>query len=161
MHPVRKQNRLADYDYSQPGAYFITVCTKDKANILSTIVRGDAHIAPYTALTSVGKVAEKYIKTIPGIDCYVIMPNHVHMILCISAKDIKSGPVWEDAPTEANIPSLVRSWKTLVSKETGKSIWHRTYCDHIVRDERDFRIRAQYIADNPAKWRDDDYYSNG
>ena len=128
---------------------------------MCAIVGGDAHIAPCTVLTTVGKVTEKYLKTIPGIDCYVIMPNHVHMILRISAKDIGLGPVWEDAPTEANIPSLVRSWKTLVSKEIGKSIWQRSYHDHIIRDEQDYILKVNYIATNPAKWQDDENYSQG
>ena len=159
MLAERKANRLAGYDYSQPGAYFITVCTKDRANILCTIVGGDAHIAPYVVLTTAGKVAEKYLKSIPGIDCYVIMPNHVHMILRISAENPALGPVWEDAPTKTSIPSLVRSWKTLVSKETGKSIWQRSYHDHIIRDEQDYLIKVNYIATNPAKWEDDENYS--
>ena len=158
MSPTRKQNRLADFDYSQPGAYFVTVCTKDRKCILSTIVGGDAHIAPYTRLTSVGIVADKYLRTIPGIAEYVIMPNHVHMILRISASDPLKGPMWASAPTQTNVPTLVRSWKTLVSKELGRSIWQRSYYDHVIRDEMDYIVKAQYIADNPAKWQDDDYY---
>ena len=149
---------MAQFDYSQPGAYFVTVCTENKKCILSTIVGGDAHIAPYVSLTSTGRVVEKYLRTIPGIDCYVIMPNHVHMILRISAKNEQGGPVWDDAPTEAKIPKLIQSWKILVSKSLGFSIWQRSYYDRIIRDEREYITIAQYILDNPAKWCDDDYY---
>ena len=105
-----------------------------------------------------GAVAEKYLKTIPGIAEYVIMPNHVHMILRISTKDPVKGPMWASAPTDAYIPSLVRSWKTLVSKELGQSIWQRSYYDHIIRDEKDYMVKAEYIATNPARWQKDDYF---
>ena len=88
MHPERKRNRLTDFDYSRPGAYFITVCTQNKKCLLSTVVGGDAHISPYVKLSSAGMVAEKYIRSIPGIAEYVIMPNHIHMILRVSAKEI-------------------------------------------------------------------------
>ena len=158
MHPVRKQNRLAEYDYSQPGAYFVTVCTKNRECILSTVVGGDAHIAPYTALTPVGMVVEKYLRSIPGVGEYVIMPNHVHMILRISAKDVREGPMWASAPTDASVPQLIRSWKILVSKELECSIWQRSYYDHVIRSEHDYLVKAQYILDNPARWHDDDYY---
>ena len=172
MHPIRKKNRLADYDYSQPGAYFITVCTKDRKCILSTIVGADArigpgaptpvgadaHIGPRAVLTPVGKVVEKYIQSIPGIGEYVIMPNHVHMILRISATNILEGPMWASAPTKASIPAMVRSWKILINKELGQSIWQRSYYDHIIRDEQDYLTRVQYIAENPAKWHFDDYF---
>ena len=160
MHPERKRNRLTDFDYSRPGAYFITVCTQNKKCLLSTVVGGDAHIAPYVKLSSAGMVAEKYIRSIPGIAEYVIMPNHIHMILRVSAKEMLQGPMWASAPTEANVPGLVRSWKTLVSKELGESIWQRSYYDHIIRDETDYLVKAKYIADNPSKWRDDDYYQS-
>ena len=66
--------------------------------------------------------------------------------------------MWASAPTQTNVPTLVRSWKTLVSKELGRSIWQRSYYDHVIRDEMDYIVKAQYIADNPAKWQDDDYY---
>ncbi len=168
----RQKNRLPNYDYSQPGAYFVTVCTKDHKCILSSIVGADAHIGPGTyttvganahigpnvVLTTAGKVVEKYIKSIPGIGTYVIMPNHVHMILHISAKNALQGPMWASAPTEASIPSLVRSWKILVSKELGESIWQRSYYDHVIRDEKDYAIKVQYIKENPAKWFYDDYF---
>ncbi len=157
MHPERKKNRLADYSYSQPGAYFVTVCTKDKVCILSNIVGADAHIGPEP--TPIGMVVEKYLKTIPGIDRYVIMPNHVHMILRISAEDILRGPVWEDAPTKASIPSLIRSWKVLVSKEVGQGIWQRSYYDHIIRNREEYIAIAEYIQNNPIRWKEDDYYA--
>ena len=158
MHPQRKKNRLTGFDYSQPGAYFITVCTKDRKNVLSSIVGGDAHIAPYTVLTQTGTVVEKYLRSIPGIGEYVIMPNHVHMILRISAERVGEGPIWDTVPSKLHIPQLVRSWKTLVTKELGCSIWQRSFYDHIIRNEREYLIRVQYILDNPAKWSRDDYY---
>lgn len=105
-----------------------------------------------------GAVAEQYLRRIPGIAEYVVMPNHIHMILRISAKDPRQGPVWTSAPVEANIPSLVRSWKTLVSKELGQSIWQRSYYDHVIRDMKDYLVKAEYIANNPAKWQEDDYF---
>ena len=158
MPSERKKNRLAGYDYSQAGAYFVTVCTKGKQCLLCSVVGGDAHIAPYTKLTPLGEVVDKYTRSIPGIAEYVIMPNHVHMILRISATEVLQGPMWASAPTETSVPLLVRSWKTLISKELGQSIWQRSYYDHVIRDEMDYAIKAQYIADNPAKWRNDVYY---
>ena len=154
----RKKNRLPSYDYSQPGSYFITICTKDHKCILSTIVGADAYIGPRVALTPIGMVVEKYIKNIPGVGAYVIMPNHVHMILHISSNNILQGPMWASAPTNASVPALVRSWKTLVSKELGQSIWQRSYYDHVIRDEQDYLTKVQYIEENPAKWFYDDYF---
>ena len=91
--PKRKLTRLPDYDYASPGAYFITVCTKNRSCILSTITVGaDALGGPSLQLTDTGMVVEQYLlstERMPGflIDKYVVMPNHIHMIL-----RIKSGP---------------------------------------------------------------------
>ena len=158
MRPARQRNRLTEYDYSQPGAYFVTICTKDRKCILSRIVGGDAYIAPHAELTAIGMTVERYLRSIPGIAEYVIMPNHVHMILRISATDPREGPMWASAPTKANVPQLIRSWKILVTKNLGYGIWQRSYYDHVIRNERDYVAKAQYILDNPAKWCDDDYY---
>ena len=75
--PQRKRNRLSNYSYSQNGAYFITICTQDRRNVLSEIVGDDAHIVP----KPYGSVVEKYIRNVPKIETYVIMPDHIHMII--------------------------------------------------------------------------------
>ena len=156
--PSRKNLRLENYDYSKPGSYFVTVCTKDKKCILSTIVGADAHIGPHPVLSQEGMIVEKYLRNIPGLGSYVIMPNHIHMILHIFAESLLQGPVWASAPVRVNISQMIRSFKILVTKELGHSIWHRSYYDHIIRDERDYQIRARYIEENPSKWFFDDYY---
>ena len=67
--------------------------------------------------------------------------------------------MWASAPTKANVSDLVRSWKTLVSKELGSSIWQRSYYDHIIRGEAEYTEIAAYIENNPAKWSEDTYFN--
>ena len=82
--PKRKSPRLKEYDYSAPGAYFVTVCTYNKKHILGTIVNGEMNH------NHLGKIAEKEIKNIQShynnvlVDKYVIMPNHIHMLVSIT-----------------------------------------------------------------------------
>ena len=149
--PDRKPNRLKKYDYAQNGAYFITICTHNRAEILCNIVGDDAHIVPKKC----GIIAEKYIKTIPGIDKYVIMPNHIHMII-----KIENGTMWASSPTQS-ISGIVKSFKTLVTKEIGKPIFQRSFYDHIIRGEEDFKEIWEYIDGNPQKWPEDRFYSKG
>ena len=95
--PKRKRIRLAGYNYSQPGAYFVTVCTRERKCILSRIAVGaDALGSPLVMLTDAGRIAEKHLLTtdrIKGlhVEKYVIMPNHVHMILMIEREDGRRG----------------------------------------------------------------------
>ena len=138
----RKANRLADYDYSQNGAYFITICTQDRKKILSQIVGDDAHIVP----KPYGRIAEKYIRNVPEIEKYVIMPDHIHMIIWLDG-----GAMWASPPTN-KIASIVRSFKTLTTKELGESIFQRSYYDHIIRNQEDYNQIWEYIENNPLKW---------
>ena len=90
--PVRKPNRLTEYDYSQNGAYFVTICTQDRKPILSKIVGDGAHDVPMVALTNIGEIVRKYIissNRINGItvDKYMIMPNHIHLIVLVDKTD--------------------------------------------------------------------------
>ena len=95
-YPKRKPLRLPHYDYSSPGAYFVTICTKDRRCILSKIAVGaDALGGPCLQLTDIGKAVEQHILStarIPGfhVDKYVIMPNHIHMIMRIDREDANS-----------------------------------------------------------------------
>ena len=149
--PKRKQNRLDDYDYSTAGKYFVTICTKNKAKILCDVVGGDAHIAPHVELTPYGKIVEKYLCSESRVEKYVIMPNHIHLIVHLD------GTMWASSPT--TVSNIVRSFKVLVTKEVGTSLFQRSYHDHIIRDERDYREIWDYIEDNPRKWAEDCYYT--
>ena len=151
----RKKLRLPDYDYRSEGAYFLTICTKDKKHMLGKIVGGDAYIAPHIELSDYGTVVEKYIRNIKGIDVYTIMPNHIHLIVRIGFD--ADGTKWASSPTQS-IPQLIKSLKTLVSKECGHTIFQRSYYDHIIRNEADYLEKADYILKNPAKWQKDEYF---
>ena len=145
--PARKPNRYPEYDYSQNGAYFITICTQDRKPILSTIVGDDAHIVP----KPYGQVVDKYIRNVPEIEKYVIMPDHIHMIIRLNC-----GSMWASTPTEKpqhnRISTIVRSIKTLAAKEIGMPIFQRSYYDHVIRNQEDYNEVWEYIDNNPLKW---------
>ena len=109
--PKRKPNRIPHFDYSAPGAYFVTICTQDKAPLLSTVVGGGALDAPDVRLSRYGEIAQKYILSgnrIPGVtvDKYVIMPNHIHLILLVE-ETATAGTSRAPSPTNAVIPHFV------------------------------------------------------
>ena len=146
----RKTNRICEYDYSRNGAYFITICTHERRKILSEIVGDDAHIVP----KPYGCIVEKYICNVPEIEKYVIMPDHIHMIIRLD-----DGSMWASTPTtnhtrlqHSRVASIVRSIKVLVTKEIGRSIFQRSYYDHVIRNQRDYDEVWQYIENNPRKW---------
>ena len=153
--PKRKNIRLKEYDYSSNGAYFITICTKDMKCLLSRITVGhDAHIVPKTELTNYGKIVEKHLKLITGINHFVIMPNHIHLII------VKDTDGTMRASCLTTVSSDIRSFKTVVTKEIEKSIWQPRFHDHIIRDDYDYMEHVQYIDENPKKWilGKDEYY---
>ena len=155
--PVRKQNRLQTIDYSENGAYFITICAKDKQKLFGEIVGGGALDAPIIRLSAVGKVVEKYIRStnnIPEItvDKYVIMPNHIHLLLQINTDANGRSMI---APT---ISTVVRLMKGAVSKQAGFSVWQKGFYDHVIRSEQDYLDIWNYIEGNPSKWTEDKLY---
>lgn len=152
--PRRKPYRLSEYDYSSIGAYFVTICTKNRIPYLSEIAVGTSIARPPEVnLKPSGKIVDAAIQQIPAhypgvqVDQYVIMPNHIHILLQL---------------TEADCPRLeriIQQFKGYVTKQCGKSIWQDKYYDHVIRDENDYLTKYQYIENNPAKWAEDEYYS--
>jgi len=172
----RKSSRLKNYDYSKTGAYFITICTKNRAPILSTIVGAgsarpdDESIYPHIVLTPLGEIVEKYIIDIHEyyphivIDQYVIMPDHVHLLLTILSASVSDGRESafvtdgraNPAPTVGNV---IGRFKFLTTKEmanylniSDNHIWQRSYHDHIIRDKQDYLNTWNYINENPLRW---------
>ena len=156
--PIRKQIRLREYDYNSHGAYFITICTKGKAKVLSHISVGTTIGRPPTVvLTEYGRIVKDAIHNIPvhypsiHVDNYVIMPNHVHMILFLQVENGRAMLV----PT---ISVVIQQMKGFVSKTIGHSIWQSRFYDHVIRNDRDYREIWQYIENKYAKWSEDKYY---
>ncbi len=154
---TRKQLRLAQHDYSAPGYYFVTICTRDKRHLFGTVVGADVLIGPQVIHTTLGKTVEKTIARMETVEKYVVMPNHVHIIFRIT--EPTDGPMGTSAPT-STIPRLVRYLKHCVTEEHGANIWQRSYYDHIIRNEEDHRRIWEYIESNPAKWQEDRYYTS-
>ncbi len=159
--PNRKPTRLKNYDYSSEGAYFITICTHQKQKILCDIVGDGVYDIPQTDLSHYGLIADKYIQKMNSqynnvfIDKYVVMPNHIHLILVIKNNGMSQAP----SPTNAIIPKFVSLYKRYCNREIGRNIWQRSYHDHIIRDERDYLKIWNYIDTNPQKWREDCFYT--
>ncbi len=156
--PQRKQLRLKDYDYSQTGYYFITICVKDRQNILCDVGVA-AHGDPQIPMTQTGKMVLHYLQNIGKVyeniilDCYIIMPNHIH---CIIALQNDNGSPRATTPT--SLPVMINSFKTITSKNYGQTLWQRNYYEHIIRNEIELQRIRQYIINNPAKWQEDKYF---
>jgi REP element-mobilizing transposase RayT len=173
----RKSVRLRGYDYSKPGAYFITICTHDRQYNLGRSENGSIKLSP------IGKIVEKYWKEIPehfkhvALDAYIIMPNHIHGIIIITHK-INSGKTKNNhrrgvkfnaptniiskyhsqiSPKSGSLSVIIRTFKSSVTiwcKKNGfKNFnWQRNFYDRIIRHEKELHQIRQYILNNPKKW---------
>ena len=156
--PKRKPLRLANYDYSQAGYYFITICTAVRhQNVLSTITPAVGAITNrppvQLTLTAWGEFVEQAIGEIPArypgvlVDSYVIMPDHVHLLLAIQNTGTDGRQI--AAPTP--VSRIVQQFKRAVSRAAGCSIWQKSYYDHIIRQFSDLEETRRYIANNPLR----------
>ena len=89
------------------------------------------------------------------INNYVIMPNHIHILINVSASGMSGSP----SPTNEVIPSFIGTLKRFVNKEVGENIFQRSYNDHIIRNERDYLEHYTYIENNPIRWELDELYT--
>ena len=157
----RKRLRLEDYNYSGQGTYFLTLCSIDKACLFSRIVGDGVLDVPQIELSIYGQMIQDTLQEMDRlyqnlrIDKYVIMPNHVHLLVTLLPAEGTSG---RPSPTNAAIPSFVGTLKRFVNRRSGRQMFQRSYYDHIVRDEKDYLARWKYIDDNPIKWQEDSLY---
>jgi len=174
----RRSLRLKGYDYSQAGAYFVTICAYGKACLFGEIESGVMRLNEYGEI-----VASEWMKSAElrlEIDCgeFVVMPNHFHGIVCIVGAygntpiscdekkmvSSRNKGVLPYAPTSPsrNVGSMVRGFKGATSRRInqlrntpGASVWQRNYYEHIIRDEADYNRIAEYVTYNPQRWMED------
>lgn len=155
--PQRKSIRLKDYDYSQAGFYFVTICTKDKKCLFWKVGATFGRQFNNPQLTQYGKIVDLEVNKINNIyenvelNKYVIMPNHIHLIIILHNVNGRS----KTAPT---ISRIIQQFKGSISKQLGFSVWQKSFYDHIIRDEQEYIKICEYIQENPIKWTEDKYY---
>ncbi len=161
--PKRKPPRLKGYDYSSPGAYFVTVCTKNKCKILSNILVGQGLAPAVNNLTSYGYIVKSEIESIEHnykhvkIDKYVIMPNHIHILISIYETTAGASP----CPTISDIICALKSKATIKCRKQGfteKHLFQSSFHDHIIRGEKDYNKIWEYIDTNIIRWDKDCFY---
>ena len=162
-YPIRKPNRLKNWDYGENGSYFVTICTKEKRHLLSSIPVGDGF--PVPLLTKTGLLVERQILSIPEHfpdavpEKYIIMPNHIHMILILHTNRHGTG---NPSPTLGSVIGWFKYQTTQeinrISETVGQPFWQRSYHDHIIRNDAEHLSIWQYIDTNPSRWNLDCYY---
>lgn len=156
--PKRKRNRLGNFNYSMPGAYFITICTQDRKNLLWDGVGASIARPQDVVLSGCGMVVDTAIRHITRVypsvvvDHYVIMPNHIHLLLRIKSDGDGRAML---APT---VSKVIQQMKGYVTKQIGWSIWQKLFHDHVIRNEQDYQKIWNYIEGNPMKWAEDCFY---
>ncbi|MCA9886532.1 MAG: transposase [Anaerolineae bacterium] len=179
MYPNRRSIRLPYYDYTDEGAYFITICVAQYHCLFGQV--GDRGVA----LNRVGQIALTAWKELPThfsriqLDQFVVMPNHVHGILFFSDKlqnleqtgpqnAASLHPLRTFGPLKAGeLGTIVRSYKSAVTRQVnllrqtpGHVLWQKNYYEHVVRDEPDLNRIRDYILTNPSRWVADKYYQS-
>lgn len=168
-YPKRKLHRLKEYNYTESGYYFITICTRNKEKILSSVGNAVLGVPSGIELTSIGEIVLNAWNKMSEIDDRVrtdefcIMPNHFHGIIVID-----NGLSNEtEHRGRRSLQSLVlgfksvttREYKKLINSEKTVSLWQPSFYDTVIRNEAQlFEIR-KYISENPIKWNQDKYYN--
>ena len=170
--PKRKSTRLKNFDYSSAGAYFVTICVRDRMQILSEIVRTDLTSANKTIgiavgeglappeitvkLKPCGEIVKEQLQLIETrfpsvtVEDYVIMPDHIHAVIFLHGKAGGASP----SPT---LDDVICAFKSLTSRSCKQKygiekIFQRSSAEHIVRDREDYETRRKYIYENPKRW---------
>lgn len=162
----RRSIRLKEYDYAQPGAYFVTICTNNHSCIFGDVVKEKVELSLFGLIVKDEWLRTPTIRPEVKLDEYVIMPNHFHSIIFITNHNRGAKLC---APTKLrrkpqSLSSLVAGLKSSVTKRInqfkktpGIPVWQRNYYEHIIRNEKELYETRKYINENPLKWDLDKY----
>ncbi|MEW5958621.1 MAG: transposase [Chloroflexota bacterium] len=174
----RRSIRLKDYDYSQSGAYFVTICTYRQSCLFGVVAAGQVRLNEYGRIAHTEWLKSAEIRQEIALDVFVVMPNHIHGIVWITSPDRSIGNVRTHArkgdrpvaltpprgPAPKSLGAFLAGYKSAVTKQInqvrdspGTPVWQRNYYEHIIRTERALAAIRQYIAQNPLRWELDRY----
>jgi REP element-mobilizing transposase RayT len=176
----RRSLRLKGHDYSQPGAYFVTICTRERECLFGHVVNGEMR------LTGAGEIAQRCWEDVSHhfpfveLDAFVVMPNHVHGITVIQGRGeasatpirvFKEPPESDASPLRqrpngtqpGSLSAVVQNFKSISTRKMnaacgapGTPVWQRGYYEHVVRNEQELMAIREYILGNPARWDEDE-----
>ena len=161
----RKSIRLQEYDYSQAGGYFITICTHERKCLFGKVVDGEIQMNDIGKIVKSEWLKTEEIRDNVSTDEFIIMPNHLHGILFIDEPTDRRGTVHRaptverfGQPTSNSIPTIIRSFKATATKQInelrntpGLPVWQRGFYDRIVRNDDELNRIREYIHYNPLK----------
>jgi REP element-mobilizing transposase RayT len=157
---TRKSTRLTHYDYSQNGAYFITLCAHNRECLFGEIQNGVMIPNNYGKIVIEEWYKSETIRDEIELDEFVLMPNHIHGILSIGRRGDQSiAQNHIPGPKPKSLSSFIAGFKSSVTKQInsirnkpGIPVWQRNYYEHVVRSEDDLLQTREYIVNNPMKW---------
>lgn len=166
----RRSIRLPGYDYTQAGAYFVTICAHERQCCFGNIENEQMR------LNGMGEIVLAQWQQTAALRAHVllgecvVMPNHFHGILILTeaatgdtaSRALTSGVEQFGKPIAGSLPTLIRAFKSAVTKSINQyrdtpsaPVWQRNYYEHIIRNEADYRRIAEYVSDNPRRWAED------
>jgi putative transposase len=182
----RRTVRLQNYDYSQAGAYFVTLCTHGREHLFGEIADGVMQLDELGKIVTVEWERSAEIRKEIELDAFVVMPNHVHGIIMIVNESVSAeatgienttvgatgraplrGHQRPHGPAKRSLGSFVAGFKSSVTKRInelrlmpGGTVWQRNYYEHVIRNDADLQRTRDYIVQNPVRWPEDDYNVN-
>lgn len=157
----RRSIRLRGYDYSQAGAYYVTVCIQSRECLFGDVIDGEMVLNHYGHVVETEWLKTPMIRSYVDLDEYVVMPNHFHGILVIT----DAGATRRVAPTvtlqPGSLGAIMGQFESIASKTIRRLglphfQWQRNYHEHIIRDESDLNRIREYIINNPLRWAEDE-----
>jgi putative transposase len=160
--PRRRSTRISNYDYSQAGAYFVTICIHDNVCLLGNIDDGVVKLSPIGRLVEEAwlNIRDRFPRV--ELDKHVVMPNHFHGILSIGLEPDSSSAT--DPTCRPSLSEVVRIFKSTSAVQANQALeqprnpfWHRGFYERVIRDEAELYRIQTYIVNNPYKWNEDKY----
>ncbi len=163
----RHSIRLRNFDYTQQGAYFLTICTHERKSLFGRIINGEMRLNTYGRIVEEEWEKTAQIRSNLTMDRFIVMPNHIHGIVVISRGTMHRAPTstFESFGklVSNSIPTIVRGFKSAVTtrinairNSSHKPVWQRNYYEHVIRNEIDLKEIYEYINSNPLKWLEDE-----